>query len=239
MKKLIVLAVFFATPALSQDLTHPLEMGLPDISYTRPDPAGNQLALENGLIAYVAEADQVPLVTMSAFIRGGLVSDESQGAAESLADALKNTGPLGTSSKYFNASRKQMTAEFVVAMHDEWTEITLNVPAEELDQGLSIFAGLLRHPAINVANITRAARGVAPEANDPGGESGAALYDGNLLERGRVVAREGPGLGIEVDWDHLATADFYSCVFFQGNSSITASVVQSHCPQLDARGDMK
>jgi hypothetical protein len=58
MKKLIVLAVFFATPALSQDLTHPLEMGLPDISYTRPDPAEYQLALENGLIAYVAEADQ-------------------------------------------------------------------------------------------------------------------------------------------------------------------------------------
>jgi hypothetical protein len=73
-------------------------MGLPDSDYTRPDPAEYQLVLENGLIAYVAEADQVPLVTMSAFVRGGLVSDESQGAAESLQDALKNSGPSGTSS---------------------------------------------------------------------------------------------------------------------------------------------
>ena len=81
MKKLILLAVFFATPSLSQDLTHPRDMGLPDSDHTRPDPAEYQLTLENGLIAYVAEADQVPLVTMSAFIRGGLVSDESQGAA--------------------------------------------------------------------------------------------------------------------------------------------------------------
>jgi hypothetical protein len=24
-----------------------------------------------------------------------------------------------------------------------------------------------------------------------------------------VIAPEGPGLGIEVDWDRLATADFY------------------------------
>jgi len=35
------------------------------------------------------------------------------------------------------------------------------------------------------------------------------MTNGNLLERGRVVAPEGPGLGIEVDWDRLATADFY------------------------------
>ncbi len=35
------------------------------------------------------------------------------------------------------------------------------------------------------------------------------MNNGNLLDRGRVVAPEGPGLGIEVDWDRLATADFY------------------------------
>ena len=173
MKQLILLAVFFATPSLSQDLTHPRDMGLPDSDYTRPDPAEYQLTLENGLIAYVAEADQVPLVTMSAFIRGGLVSDESQGAAESLFDALKNAGPSGTSSSDFKASLKQMTAEFVVEMHDEWTEVSLNVPAEDLDQVLPMFAGLLRQPAISEENISRAARGVAPEANDLGGESGA------------------------------------------------------------------
>jgi L-alanine-DL-glutamate epimerase-like enolase superfamily enzyme len=35
------------------------------------------------------------------------------------------------------------------------------------------------------------------------------MKNGNLLDRGRVVAPQGPGLGIEVDWDRLATADFY------------------------------
>ena len=33
--------------------------------------------------------------------------------------------------------------------------------------------------------------------------------NGAVLEQGRVVAPERPGLGIEVDWDRLATADFY------------------------------
>jgi L-alanine-DL-glutamate epimerase-like enolase superfamily enzyme len=35
------------------------------------------------------------------------------------------------------------------------------------------------------------------------------MTNGNLLERGRVVAPEGPGLGIDVDWDRLASADFH------------------------------
>ena len=35
------------------------------------------------------------------------------------------------------------------------------------------------------------------------------MTNGNLLEQGRAVAPEGPGLGISVDWDRLATADFH------------------------------
>jgi len=35
------------------------------------------------------------------------------------------------------------------------------------------------------------------------------MKNGNLLDQGQVVAPEGPGLGIEVDWDNLAMADFY------------------------------
>ena len=35
------------------------------------------------------------------------------------------------------------------------------------------------------------------------------MKNGNLLDQGRVVAPDRPGLGIEVDWDQLATADFY------------------------------
>ncbi len=35
------------------------------------------------------------------------------------------------------------------------------------------------------------------------------MKNGDLLDRGRVVAPDGPGLGINVDWDSLATADFH------------------------------
>jgi L-alanine-DL-glutamate epimerase-like enolase superfamily enzyme len=35
------------------------------------------------------------------------------------------------------------------------------------------------------------------------------MKNGNLLKQGQIVAPEGPGLGIDVDWDRLDTADFY------------------------------
>jgi L-alanine-DL-glutamate epimerase-like enolase superfamily enzyme len=35
------------------------------------------------------------------------------------------------------------------------------------------------------------------------------MKNGNLLDRGRVFAPKGPGLGLEIDWDRLTQADFY------------------------------
>ena len=148
MKTILLLVLFVAAPSLAQDLTHPREMGLPESNFERPDPADYELALENGLIAYVAEADQVPLVTLSAFVRAGLVSDDTQGAAETLQTALKDAGPAGIPADDFKRRLRAMTADFTVAMQDEWTEISLNVPTEDLDAALEIFAGLLKSPEI-------------------------------------------------------------------------------------------
>lgn len=220
MKKLLLLAAFVTTPCLSQDLTHPLEMGFPDSDYQRPDPVESQLALDNGLVAYVAKADQVPLVTMSAFIRAGLVSDEKQGAAESLQDALENSGPSGMSSSDFQSSLRQMAADFVVEMHDEWTEITLNVPAEDLDRALPIFAGLLRHPAISDANIERAAESVAP----------VARFDmGAAVERFSAIIYKDHPYGMRPTTDDFKNlqvkdvADFHAKTFVPGNMTIAVA----------------
>ena len=46
------------------------------------------------------------------------------------------------------------------------------------------------------------------------------MKNGNLLDRGRVVAPEGPGLGIDVDWDSLVAADFHVVVELEFSSSL-------------------
>jgi L-alanine-DL-glutamate epimerase-like enolase superfamily enzyme len=49
------------------------------------------------------------------------------------------------------------------------------------------------------------------EAPMPGEAYEFGMKNGILLNRGRVIAPQGPGLGIEVDWDRLPEADFYIC----------------------------
>ena len=57
--------------------------------FERPDPEKYQVKLKNNLIAYIAEEHEAPLVTVTAFIRGGTASDENDGAAEALERALR------------------------------------------------------------------------------------------------------------------------------------------------------
>ncbi len=47
------------------------------------------------------------------------------------------------------------------------------------------------------------------EASMPKEAYDYGMKNGILLEEGRVAAPKGPGLGIEVDWDGLANADYY------------------------------
>ncbi|MGI9262732.1 MAG: M16 family metallopeptidase, partial [Woeseiaceae bacterium] len=123
---------------VAQDLTHPTRMGLPGNEFERPSPTDFQLTLDNGLTAFVAEAHQAPLVTLSAFIRVGLVDDDQQGSAETLLGALRSSGPDGMTSDAFRATLRRMTADYTVEMHAEWTEISLNVPVEDLGAALPL-----------------------------------------------------------------------------------------------------
>jgi len=210
----------------AQDLTHPTDMDLPESSFERPDPSDYQTVLENGLTAYVARADQVPLVTLSAFVRVGTVDDTKQGVAESLLDSLRNSGPAISSPDEFKAALKAMTANYTVAMHDEWTEISLNVPVEDLDAAMSLFAGVLRAPGISRENIESVAMAIAPEANDLQGEDGPALYEGSLnatVDRFRDLIYAGHPYGVrptEADVEELRVSDvtdFHAKYFVPGN----------------------
>lgn len=213
--------------AVAQELTHPTNMRLPDSDFERPAPSDYELTLENGLTAYVAESGHVPLVTLSAFVRVGKVDDaRQQGSAEVLLDALRSSGPSGLSPDEFAVALKYMTADFVVDMHDEWTELSLNVPTEDLHQAMQIFSDLLRNPAIHPANIERAAGYAKPANDDLAGEDGPALYEGSLnaaVEKFYEVLYTNHPYGsqpVAADFENLQVADvtdFHDDYFVPGN----------------------
>lgn len=233
MKKLLIIA-FATMPMLvaAQELTHPTRLGLPESEFERPDPADYELALDNGLVAFIAEAGQVPLVTMSAFIRAGTVDDEQQGAAEALGEALRTGGPSGSSPASFSTALSRMTADYQVAMHAEWTEISLNVPTEDFDEALDLFAYMIVAPSITEASLERAAARARPAGDDLAAESGPALYEGSLaiaVERFHAALYDGHPYGYRPtseDFEKLSVGDvrdFHARYFVPGNMTLAVA----------------
>ena len=227
---LATLALMVVTSAFGQDLTHPTRMNLPESQFERPDPAEYELRLDNGLTAYIATADQVPLVTLSAFVRAGKVDDEVQGAAEALAEALRYGA--GDWEQGFVAALSSMTADYRVELHDEWLEISLNVPSEDLDTALDWFSSIVNRPSIGQIAITRAARKASRAATDLGGESGPALYEGSLaaaVDRFYEILYADHPFGYRpdaADFESLTVADvqaFYDSHFMPSNMVITVA----------------
>jgi len=80
------------------------------------------------------------------------------------------------------------------------------------DAGLSIEIQSWGHSLAQAANLHLMLANERTryfEASMPKEAYEFGMKNGNLLDQGQVVAPEGPGLGIEVDWDNLAMADFY------------------------------
>ena len=227
---LLFAAALFAVTTSAQELTHPTKLGLPDSQFERPDPRNFSVTLDNGLVAYLARADQVPLVTLSAFVRAGKVSDGRQGSAEALHAALQ-AGGSGGSADAFAAALERMTAEYSVAMHDEWTEIMLNVPAEDLEEALTLFAALLQAPAIDEAVIASAGKAVGGTA-DLGAEDGPALYEGSLdaaVDQFHAILYADHPYGAvpeQRDFDRLTPAhvrEFHQRFFVPGNTVLAVA----------------
>jgi predicted Zn-dependent peptidase len=162
-------------------------------------------------------------------VRAGLVSDKAQGSAEALRDALARSGPENLDEGEFAQRLDRMAAVLTVDMHDEWTEVTLNVPVEDVDQAFALFARLLRAPDIGRENIERAAARAGPGAEDLGGESGAALYAGSMdvaVGHFHTALFDGHPYGARPTADDFkrlkprAVREFHATSFVPGNTTL-------------------
>ena len=194
----------------AQDYTHPRKMKLPASRFERPDPIALQTVLENGLTGYIVEDHSVPLVTFSAFVRAGKMSDKKQGAAEALGHAFREFGPTSSSQSEFKATLKNMVADFSVTVHDEWTEITLNVPHSDTWGAFWLFASLLKHPNISsesLQHVSAMANLSAAGVANATGESGPVLYEGSLgvaVDKFHQILFKGHSRGVAPTKSHAA-----------------------------------
>lgn len=213
------------TAGLGQDYTHPRDMGLDDTGYKTPDPNNFRLELENGLVAYVVEDHQVPLVTITAFVRAGTAGDDKQGSAEFLVRIMERWGHSRITPEEFRLWLQNSAADFSIDQGPEITRISLNVGKEDAWKALEHLAALLQWPNLSETFVAAMPGNALPtmEPTD-GGE-----YEGSLgaaIERFKAILFEGHPYSespSKEDYNKLNSRDlraYHQKFFVPGNTTI-------------------
>ena len=196
---LFVYLAFIPGGACAQDddlLRHPRDMKFPPLSFQ--PPKADRAVLSNGMVVYLLEDPELPLIRVSALIRTGSIQDppDKSGLARVTAAVMRNGGAEGRPFKEINDTLETLAAEIEFSMEMESGSGQLFARKQDFPKVLSIFADLLMWPAFDSAQLDLAKKAeieaIRRQNDNPEEiayrEFRRALYRGN--PRGRIPTAE-------------------------------------------------
>lgn len=171
---LVLVLLAFIRPGVAQtpkhytDLTFP---PLPDITL----PAYERFQLANGMVVYLMEDHELPLVSGTALIRTGDRFEPANevGLASLMATVMRTGGTQKRSGDEINQFLEQRAASIETGMSDDSASAGFNALSEDLESVFNLFAEILREPAFPEAKInlakTQQKGGIARRNDDPNG----------------------------------------------------------------------
>ena len=123
-----------------------------------PIPEYERYELDNGMIVYLMENRELPLVKGRAMVRTGsrLESPEKTGLAQLTGTVLRSGGTLKHSADELNQMLEQRAAFIETAISDTSGNAEFNVLSEDLDLVFKLFTEVLRNPAFAPKSIQQA-----------------------------------------------------------------------------------
>ena len=155
---IIFLCMGIALPALAQNASLPS----PDKLFYQPLqiklPQAQRLVLDNGIILYIMEDKELPLVNINAIIRTGSMYDPrgKEGTAELTAHVMKTGGALNIASSQMDSSFDLLGSAPEISMSLETAEVSFSVLKENLEAGVNLFSQMLINPAFEDAKYNLA-----------------------------------------------------------------------------------
>ncbi|MCF6159585.1 MAG: insulinase family protein [wastewater metagenome] len=112
-------------------------------------PLVDRIVLKNGMIIYLLEDHDLPIVNVVARIRTGAIYEPSEkaGLASLTGHVMRSGGTLSMSADVMNEELEFMAASVETGINREQGDATLSVLKKDLDKGLKIFADVLMNPA--------------------------------------------------------------------------------------------
>jgi len=131
----------------------PRQMRFEPVEFNPPEP--ERLVLENGMVVYLLEDHELPLVTITATMRTGgwLDPADKVGLAGIAGTTMRTGGTKRMTAAEVDVALEQLAAHITVGIGTESGSAMLDVLKKDLTRGLRIFADILRTPAFDPARV--------------------------------------------------------------------------------------
>ncbi|MEK7869871.1 MAG: pitrilysin family protein [Nitrospirota bacterium] len=155
-------------PALSD----PRTMTFKPVEFTPPEP--NRVVLDNGMVVYLLEDHELPLITVTATMKTGTWLDPADkiGLASLTGALMRTGGGGGLTPEQVDEELEHFAGDVGVSIGHESGSASLDVLKKDLKRGLQIFSGLLRTPAFEPARVEiaklQALEGIRRRQDSPG-----------------------------------------------------------------------
>ena len=147
----LVLLTLSPTSVLAQTQqipAHPRELKYSTLSYTPPKREQYRHVLSNGVVAYLVEDHDLPLVNVSTTVRTGSYLDPAgkEGLAALTGSQIRIGGTTSKTAEEFDEAAAFLAANIGSSISATQGTATLNLLAKDVDQGLALYFEMLRSP---------------------------------------------------------------------------------------------
>jgi zinc protease len=127
---------------------HPRELVFPPLHYTPPEAGAFRHTLANGVVAYMVEDHDLPLVTLTVYIRGGSYLDPKgkEGLAAMTGSQMRAGGTASMTADAFDEEVDFLAANVSSSFGPTSGSATVNFLAKDTDRALALFIEMLRSP---------------------------------------------------------------------------------------------
>ena len=151
-----LLALCAALPARAETnpfLIHPGQMKFAPLKFDPPKPV--RKVLSNGIVVYLLEDHEIPVVNLYAYARGGYyLCPEAKAGIDDIYGTLLRTGGTKTlKPDALNDELEFMPAYITTGMGGEHCTASLDALTKDLPRALEIFADVLLHPDFDAAKL--------------------------------------------------------------------------------------
>jgi predicted Zn-dependent peptidase len=131
----------------SSKVSHPDQLKFPALEVKIPKP--DRTVLSNGLITFLMEDNELPLITIKVLIRNGAVRDEAgkSGTANLVARLMRTGGTTKYTADALDEKLEFISAELSVAAYYEDMDLKFSFLSRDLTACLDILNEVLFHPA--------------------------------------------------------------------------------------------